>query len=97
MARGGTRDGAGRKPGVPNRATAAKAAEIAETGETPLDYMLRIMRDPSVDHDRRDKMSVAAGPYVHAKLAAMEVTGKDGGPLQVNIVRFSDADDRPAG
>jgi hypothetical protein len=75
----------GRKKGVPNKANAAKAAEIAATGETPLDYMLRVMRDPSADHDRRDKMASAASPYVHPKLANVEHSGKDGGPIQVNI------------
>jgi hypothetical protein len=51
----------------------------------PVDYMLRVMRDKSVDHDRRDKMAVAAAPFLHAKLAAVEHTGADGGPIQVTI------------
>ena len=72
----------GRQKGTPNRATAARVEEIKATGETPADYMLRVMRDPSVDHDRRDKMAVAAAPYVHPKLAAIEHTGKDGGPIE---------------
>lgn len=72
----------GRKKGVPNKASAARAAEIAATGETPAEYMLRVMRDRTVEHDRRDKMAVAAAPYVHPKLAAIEHTGKDGGPIE---------------
>lgn len=75
----------GRKKGVPNKANAAKAAEIAATGETPMEYMIRVMRDRSVDHDRRDKMAIAAAPYVHPKLANIEHAGKDGGPVQVQI------------
>lgn len=75
----------GRKKGVPNKANAAKAAEIAATGETPLDYQLRVMRDPTVDHDRRDKMAIAAAPYVHPKLANIEHKGEGGGPIQVKI------------
>lgn len=71
----------GRQKGTPNKATAAKAAEIAATGETPLEYMLRVMRDPLAEYDRRDKMAAAAAPYVHPKLATTEVTGKDGGPI----------------
>jgi hypothetical protein len=70
----------------PNKANAAKAAEIAATGETPLDYMMRVMRDKSANHDRRDKMAAAAAPYVHPKLANIEHAGKDGGPVQVKIV-----------
>ena len=76
----------GRKKGVPNKANAAKAAEIAATGETPLEYMVRVMRDRAVDHDRRDKMAVAAAPYVHPKLANIEHAGEGGGPVRVQIV-----------
>lgn len=85
MPRGGAREGAGRKPGVPNKSNAEMAAEIAATGETPLQYMLRVMRDPSVDHQRRDDMAKAAAPYSHSKLASTELSGKDG-PLTVKIV-----------
>lgn len=73
----------GRQKGTPNKATAALAAEIAATGETPLEYMLRVMRDPVAEYDRRDKMAAAAAPYIHPKLASTEVTGKGGGPVQV--------------
>jgi hypothetical protein len=38
----------------------------------PLQYMLSIMRDPTVDDDRRDEMAKAAAPYLHPKLAAVE-------------------------
>jgi hypothetical protein len=33
----------GRKKGVRNKATAAKAAEVAASGLTPLDYMLSLL------------------------------------------------------
>lgn len=72
----------GRKAGVPNKATAAKVAEVEASGLTPLDYMLGVMRDPAIAADRRDDMAKAAAPYVHPKLAAIEHTGKDGGPIQ---------------
>lgn len=62
----------GRQKGTPNHATAAKVAEVAATGETPLDYMLRVMRDPTVEHDRRDKLASQAAPYVHPKLAMID-------------------------
>ena len=45
MPRGGKRPGAGRKKGSPNKVTAAREAEIAASGLTPLDYMLGILRD----------------------------------------------------
>jgi hypothetical protein len=78
---GGKRPGAGRKPGVPNKASAEREAKVRATGETPLDYMLRLMRDDSRPLELRCDMAKAAAPYVHPKLAAVEHTGKDGDPL----------------
>ena len=93
MARGGVREGAGRKPGVSNKVTAAKRAEIAASGEEPLDYMLRIMRDEGAEERRRDKMAVDAAPYLHSKLATVDVNAQHDGKLIVEIVRFSGVKD----
>jgi hypothetical protein len=41
-------------------------------GETPLDYMLRVMNDKFEDNRRRDDMAKAAASYVHAKFLAAE-------------------------
>lgn len=71
----------GRKKGSRNKATAAKEAAIAKTGLTPLDYMLRVMRSESQPSDIRLDAAKSAAPYVHPKLAAIEMTGKGGAPL----------------
>jgi phage terminase small subunit len=34
---------------------------------SPLDYMLQVMNDPQADKDRRDKMAIAAAPFMHAR------------------------------
>jgi phage terminase small subunit len=34
---------------------------------TPLDHMLEIMNSPAEPAERRDKMAIAAAPYVHAR------------------------------
>lgn len=73
----------GRAKGTPNKATAARQQEIASSGETPIDYMLRVMRDADADWKRRDWAAQNAAPYVHPRLAATELTGKDGEPIQV--------------
>src|SRR3974377_1467071 len=44
-------------------------ANCIATGESPLTYMLRVMRDPTVEDPRRDEMARAAAPYVHAKIS----------------------------
>ena len=72
----------GRKKGTPNKATAQVAADIAATGETPLEFMLKRMRDEAADPMLRFEAAKAAAPYVHPKLAAIEHTGKDGGPIE---------------
>jgi hypothetical protein len=83
--RGGYRPGAGRPKGSVNKTTAARTAAMAAGGEMPLEYMLRVMRDPTVEHERRDMMAKDSAPYCHNKLAAIEHTGKDGGAIQVTI------------
>jgi len=83
MARGGKRPGSGRPKGAINRVSLAAREAAAADGETPLSYMLNVMRDASAEPDRRDDMAKAAAPYMHPKLAAVEHTGPDGGPVQV--------------
>jgi len=64
---GGARKGAGRPRGAKKRVT-EEAIKRAGQGETPLEYMLRVMRDPRTTDDRRDRMAMGAAPYVHAKM-----------------------------
>ncbi|MBU1568810.1 MAG: hypothetical protein KJ630_24690 [Proteobacteria bacterium] len=45
---------------------------VEPPNETPLDYMLRIMRDPNEDPYRRDKMAANAARYCHRKASAMD-------------------------
>jgi len=94
---GGKRPGAGRKKGTPNKAT-AKRREIAEkaldSGITPLDYMLQVMRQEVPEGaSAEQKASIvgmrfeaakAAAPYVHPRLAAIEHTGEGGGPIKTD-------------
>ena len=43
-----------------------------ESGITPLDYMLGIMRDPERTDAQRMEAARGAAPYVHARLAHLE-------------------------
>jgi hypothetical protein len=76
MPRGGYRPGAGR----PKGSKTAKAEVIAKapadvkkaarkSGMDPLTYMLSVMNDDGADEARRDRMAIAAAPFVHAKAA----------------------------
>lgn len=80
----------GRKKGARNKATIARQAEVAASGKTPLQYMLDVMRDDKAEAGRRDDMAKAAAPYVHPKLANMQHTGRNGGPIQtVDLTKLS--------
>jgi hypothetical protein len=45
---------------------------------TPLEYMLKVMRDPAAEEGRRDEMARAAAPYLHPKLQSITHKGKIG-------------------
>lgn len=54
----------GRKKGVKNKATAAKARAIAASGVTPLDFMLGIMRAPQPTPEDGEEPAVFVARYV---------------------------------
>lgn len=74
----------GRQRGTPNKASskaAKRAAAIAASGLSPLEFMMNIMRDETAEFVMRFEAAKAAAPYVHPRLAAVEHTGKDGADL----------------
>ena len=81
MPRGGARLGAGRPrrdsgvSAVPSENSNQNQLEAGSEGLSPLEYMLAVMRDPGVDDGRRDKMAIAAAPYVHGR-AGEQALGK---------------------
>lgn len=87
---GGRRKGAGRKPGSLTKKTREIAERAIESGLTPLEYMVSLFRDEMKDESVRFEAAKAAAPYMHAKLASVEMTGKDGGPMEaVHTVRLA--------
>jgi len=81
----GTPKTGGRAKGTPNRASVARAAEIAASGLTPLDFMLSVMRDGGNDTDTRLDAAKSAAPYVHAKLSSIDAKLSVDGQLVINI------------
>jgi hypothetical protein len=75
----------GRVKGTPNKATAAKEAEIAASGLTPLDFMLEVLRDTDRAFDARMDAAKAAAPYVHPKRAPVDSKGDDASGIVVVI------------
>ena len=68
MARGGYRPGSGR----PRKSLDTKSIkrEARKSGMKPLEYMLEVMNDNEADPTRRDRMAIAAAPFVHARAVA---------------------------
>jgi len=62
----------GRPRGSRNKRARALVEAAQNGGELPLDYMLRVMRDPNAAAKRRDEMAKAAAPFLHSKLASIE-------------------------
>lgn len=86
MAHGGRRPNAGRKAGSVTTRTREIADAIMADGETtPLEYLLKVMRE-GTDEARKLDAAKAAAPYVHAKLATTTLQGPDGGPIQTEAV-----------
>ncbi len=91
MARGGARKGAGRPQGAASKMDSEARAKAASEGITPLDYMLGVLRDQTNDRETRMDAAKAAAPYLHAKLAAVELSGN----LKVNHEDALDELDAP--
>lgn len=88
MARGGKREGAGRKRGQVSEQTKQRKEVIAKAtaeGITPLDFMLRILRDENKGEAERYRAAVDAAPYMHPRLAATKVEGGDE-PVKIETV-----------
>lgn len=75
MARGGKREGSGRKSGAAQAKTRAIANGIMLDGnETPLEVIIKLMRNATNVEDKL-KAAIAAAPYVHPRLAAVDHSG----------------------
>lgn len=58
---------------------------------TPLDYLLSVMRDTEQGDDARRDAAKAAAPYVHPKLASVELTGDREKPVALSLASVSTA------
>lgn len=87
---GGKRPGAGRKPGSPNKKTAAVQKAVADAGVTPLDFLLDVMRNKTHDLETRINAAKSAAPYVHAKLATVDMNHKGDVDLHVEIISYAE-------
>jgi hypothetical protein len=82
MARGGARPGSGRPKKAAGFVPSAKPETVLRPrkslgGLSPLEYMLGVMNDAEADDARRDRMAMAAAPFVHARAEAVAAGKKE--------------------
>jgi hypothetical protein len=64
-----------------------------ERDTAPLDYLLGIMRDENQDARSRLDAAKAAAPYCHARLSSTELSGPNGGVVEVQTTQRIDISD----
>ena len=99
---GGARKNAGRKPGAATTKTREIANKAIEEGVSPLEYMLGIMRAPEIETEdpklmmdqwaMRFEAAKAAAPYVHPRLAAVEMNHgtQEGDPIAAMFLAITE-------
>lgn len=73
----------GKQPGTPNKRTLYARQILEDHGADPVEMLAKTMKDEQVPRDLRVDCAKALLPYVYPKLSAVEVTGRDGGAVQV--------------
>src|SRR4051812_36526636 len=71
--RGGARPGAGRKP-KPHILSPSLASNHPQS---PLEFLLAVVNDPSQPPGRRIRCAIAAAPYVHARVEPLRLGKKE--------------------
>ena len=74
MPSGGFRPGAGRKKGSVSKMSEEARAIALAGGQSPLDYLLSVMRDINNDLSTRLDAAKAAAPFLHAKLSTVALS-----------------------
>ena len=88
MSRGGAKPGerrGGRGKGTPNKKTQAVAEVLGELGLDPIKQMAQIAMDERVEVSIRVQVLKELCQYIAPKRKAVEITGEDGGPLELEI------------
>ena len=92
--------GAGRKPGNAVRRSREVADRAAESGSTPLEYLLAVVANPEADQKRRDWAAATAAPFCHPRLNATTIAAPSSGNrvMEINIIsvpsgKYIDPDD----
>jgi hypothetical protein len=75
----------GRQKGTPNKRTLAVTDKLEALGCDPIQRMAQIAMDEEVEVTIRARLLTELAQYIAPKRKAVEVTGEDGGPLELEI------------
>ena len=82
----GTPKTGGRKVGTRNKSHKERFGLIEAGGLTPLEYMLQVLRDKTLETNTRMDAASKAAPYVHARLSTVELGAASDAAVAVPVV-----------
>ena len=91
MPKGQSGNPKGRTPGSKNKITLLlnewleKDIMVSGDFKHPMTIMLEVANNEELDWDVRLRAAEKIMPYIRARMSQVELTGKDGGPLEVNL------------
>lgn len=92
MAHGGKREGAGRPTGRRNAATIEQKATLTELAQQYTGIALKALQEVAATGSDSARVAAATALLDRAygkPRQTVDMAGEDGGPIQVNIVRYS--------
>jgi hypothetical protein len=87
--RGGYRPGAGRKP-QPKPYALSPSSLSNHSPQTPLEYLLSVLNDPSQPPGRRIRCAIAAAPFVHPRIVPLQMGKKEATAAAARTVGLGD-------
>ena len=75
----------GRTAGTPNKRTGDVMWRLEALGCDPLQGLAKIAADPNTDTTLRARVLADLLPYLYPKRKALELTGPDGGAVEVDL------------
>jgi hypothetical protein len=80
--------GQGRPKGAKNKSNQRREAEVAESGLTPLEYMLDLLRSDEASAEDRKWAAQNAAPYCHSKLSSVEASIKGAVDVRAKLLEM---------
>ena len=78
--------GSGRRAGIPNKINRElRGLVLLEEGHDPIRALIAIARHPKASLELKCKANAELAGYIYAKRKSVEVSGADGGPIELSV------------